>query len=190
MRSDTTFLHADMPRLARLSRLARIPRTVTRRRGGFTLLEMIIAITILAMTATLVIPMVTSDTAARLRAASVVVRSDIELAQVMTSADPSDPVVMVFNADGKSYALCFASDTTTPITRQNGGAYQETMGVGRLSSCTNVVFTLTDMPDNTLMFNAHGGLEDFTLSPIITLILDGNSVQLMIAPTTGTISEV
>lgn len=180
MHSDKTAGHAGMHQEPRLRAAARC---------GFTLLEMLVAITILAMTATLVIPMVTSDTAVRLRAASVVVRSDIELAQVMTSADPGDPVVVVFNVDGKSYTLCYASDPTTPITRQSGGPYQETMGVGRLASCTNVLYALTDIPDETLMFNAHGGLEDFTLNPIVTLMLDGETVQLLIAPTTGTISE-
>ncbi len=158
-------------------------------RFGFTLLEMLVSVTILAMTATLVIPMVTSDTGARLRAATVVVRSDIELAQVMTCADPGDPVVVVFKADGKTYSLCYASDTSTPITRDSGGPYTECMGIGRLASCTNVVMTLTDMPAKTLTFNAHGGLEDFTLNPIVTLTLDGETVQLLIAPTTGTISE-
>lgn len=157
--------------------------------AGFTLLEMIIAVSIMAVVATLALPLLGSDTHARIRAASVVLRSDIEYAQVMTCADPTDPVVVVFNADGKSYSLAALSDTTTPILRSDGTAYTETMGNGRLRSSDAVMFTLTDVPDNILEFNPQGGLADFTLDPAILLMLDTEQVRITIAPTTGTVSE-
>jgi len=154
-----------------------------------TLLEIIVTVAILALTASLVMPILTSDTMTRLQAASAVLRSDIELAQVMTAANPTDPIRVVFGANQTTYALLPASARTTPISRLDGSPYEEEMGIGRLSSCENVVISLYDVPSNELEFNAYGGLKDFTIEPEITLTLGNETLTIHIAATTGTMHE-
>ncbi|MEM7228247.1 MAG: type II secretion system protein, partial [Planctomycetota bacterium] len=131
---------------------------------AFTLIEMLMVISIMAMTVVMVLPMVSSDTQPRLRAASVVLRSDIEMAQVLTSSNPTTPVVVHFAADGSGYHLAYRSAPKVPIVRSDTGEpYDEKIGVGRLTSAEGVTISLTDVPDGVLAFNAQNGVEDFTL---------------------------
>ncbi len=160
-------------------------------RSAFTLFEMLITITILALVIVMAAPSFTDDSRLRLMAASSIMTSDIELAQVMTIAAPEDPVIVQFVPDTSTYWLAYADTPTTPLTRVDTGEdYLVTLGVGRASSAEGVTFTISDFPDDDqLEFNAQGGLTDFTLTPQITLNHDDESIILTVAPTTGTVTE-
>jgi hypothetical protein len=123
-------------------------------------------------------------------AASRVLASDIELAQVMTIAHPDNPVVVRFDADEPRYWLAYASAPETPIAREdNGDPYDVTFGVGRARSAAGVTFTLDQTPSNTLEFAAHGGLSDFTIAPAIRLACNTRGIQLAVSASTGSITE-
>jgi prepilin-type N-terminal cleavage/methylation domain-containing protein len=165
-------------------------RRRVRRCEAFTLFEVLMTITIIAIVVMLLAPSFSDDTILRLRAASSVMRSDIEMAQVMTIAYPKDPVIVRFEPATNQYWLAAASTPDTPLTRPDTGQpYRVVLGSGRASSASGVTFTLTDVDSDTLVFNPQGGLEDFTASPRITLTLDARTIDLDIAPSTGTISE-
>jgi len=165
------------------------PPTSTSRRA-FTLLEMLIVITIIATIAALVIPSFNDDSRLRLMAASSVITSDIELAQVMTISQPDQPMVVRFEPDHHRYHLARASDPATPINREDTGEpYRVTLGQGRASTAEGVTFTTAEIPDNTLAFNPQGGVDDFTTSPRITLSLAGRTITLDISASTGSITE-
>lgn len=171
------------------SSCADAPVTIRMHRA-FTLFEVLMTITIIAIVAMIVAPSFSDDTILRLRAASSLLRSDIEMAQVMTIAYPDDPVIVRFNPDNDQYWLAPASAPDTPLTRPDtGDPYLVVFGSGRASSATGVTFSLIDVDSNTLTFNPQGGLEDFTASPTITLVLGKRTIDLDIAPSTGTISE-
>ena len=77
-----------------------------------------------------------------------------------------------------------------PITRADtGGPYLVAMGTGRAAAAVGVTLSTTDVTDDILAFNVQGGLEDFTTQPTITLALNGQWIDLAIAPSTGTITE-
>ena len=123
-------------------------------------------------------------------AATSILVSDIELAQVMTISYPSEPVVVRFDPAQNRYWLAYADSPETPIARQdNGDPYLVTLGAGRAASAAGVIVMPIGMASNTLAFNEQGGLVDFTSNPMVIVMLGAEVVQLFIAPATGTITE-
>jgi len=157
---------------------------------AFTLLEVLVTVVIIAIIATAVAPAFTNDNHLRLVAAVNVLSSDLELAQVMTISYPDSPVVVRFNPDKQMYWLAYASDPDNPITRAGTGeAYLTVMGQGRAASAQGVTLKLDDVANDTIEFNAQGGLVDFTGKPMIQLNRGDASITLSISPTTGTTTE-
>jgi prepilin-type N-terminal cleavage/methylation domain-containing protein len=158
---------------------------------GFTLLEAMVTITIIAVVAVTAAPLFSDEHRVRLMAASALIASDIEAAQVMTMSFPDQAVVVRFDPDQSRYWLAYSWDTETPIMRPDSGEYYDVvLGQGRAASALNVAFTLDQLSANMLEFNAQGGLVDFTARPSIQLGSGEGAVTLMIAPSTGTITEV
>jgi len=159
-------------------------------RSAFTLLEVLVVITILAVVAVLAAPSFSDDSRLRLMAASTILGSDIELAQVMTISQPENPVVVTLDVNQNRYWLAYASAPEVPMNRADtGDAYLVVMGEGRAATAIGVTLATTAISDDILVFNAQGGLEDFTAQPKITLALNGQWIELAIAPSTGTITE-
>jgi prepilin-type N-terminal cleavage/methylation domain-containing protein len=161
-----------------------------RRHTAFTLLEILVTLTVIAAIAAVVMPLMSDDSRLRVMAASSLVTSDIEAAQVMTIATPDKPVVVRFDPDTSTYWLAYATTPDTPITRDDTGeAYQVTLGQGRARAAGGVNITLESVTANTITFAAHGGLNDFTATPVIRLARNAQGIQLTIAPNTGSITE-
>jgi prepilin-type N-terminal cleavage/methylation domain-containing protein len=157
---------------------------------GFTLLEMLVVLTIVAALAAMAAPMLSDDSRLRVMAASSVLASDIELAQVMTISHPETPVVVRFDAEHAKYWLAYASDPETPLSREDTGqAYEITLGVGRARGADGVAFTIDGVSGETIAFGPHGGLTDFTLAPAIRLVYGDRGIQLAISADTGSIVE-
>ncbi len=172
-------------RLRRRNPMISVPRV-----SAFTLFEMLVTISVFATVAILAYPSFEDTGRLRLGSASSVLTSDIELAQVMTISHPNEPIVVRFDPLNSTYWLARAATPDTPIVLTPGAApYQISFGRGRAADATGVTFELVDIADDTLAFNAQGGLTDFTLSPEIRLAIDDHQVRLAIAATTGTVSE-
>lgn len=165
-------------------------RELTEYWRGFTLLEVLLTVSIIAAVAAIVLPMFNSTNRVRVMAAASILASDIELAQVMTISSPNNPMVVRFDPATHTYWLARASDTETPILRDGSKEpYLVTMGQGRAVGALGVWMTLDEMPGDMLGFNAQGGLADFTSVPAIRLDCGGSMITLTIAPTTGTIIQ-
>ena len=160
------------------------------RRRGFTLIELLMTMTIIAVVAAVVLPKFTDGGRLHLAAASSVLTSDIQLAQVMTISNPADPVVVRLDPVQAKYWLARADTPDTPIPRgATGEPYAVVFGLGRAAAALGVTLSLSDLDSNTLAFDAQGAVADFTTEPAITLSLDTRWIRLEIAPTTGTITE-
>lgn len=157
---------------------------------------MLVAVSILAILAAVVLPSMSDDRMLRVRAASNILISDIEHAQTLNISFPNDPVVMRFGDDGDRYWLAYADSPDDPLSRSDTGEpYLVVLGEGRAAPVSDIELAFDDLPDNTLAFNAQGGLEDFLVAPIIVIrstieSSDTSEVELHIAPTTGRIKEV
>ena len=157
---------------------------------GFTLIDLLVTIMIVAAVAALVVPGLIDQDRVRLMAGSTLLTSDLELAQVMTISNPRQPVVVRFNPAEATYWLAYAATPCVPMPRnESGEPYLVVFGQGRASTAAGVSMSVDQIAGDTLTFLPQGGLADFTAQPTITLTIDERWVTLAIAPTTGTISE-
>jgi prepilin-type N-terminal cleavage/methylation domain-containing protein len=169
----------------------RLMRIATRpARRGFTLFEILVTIAVIGIVAAVILPGIGDDRALRLSALSTVLISDIEYAQAATIANPETPIVVQFSPANNMYWLATAAVPNFPISRSDTGDYYfVVLGTGRASSAPGATLTVADMPNARLTFQAQGGLDDFTVNPVVRLNLDGRWRDIAITPTTGQISE-
>ena len=158
--------------------------------GGFTLIDLMVTVTIIAVMAAVLIPRLGDGGRVRLIAGSRILSSDIEMAQIMTISNPTDPVVVKFEPSNRRYWLALASDPDTPILRPGAPQlYRVTFGEGRGRTAGEVTFELTDVTGNVLAFNEQGGVLDPTTAPQIKLVYESRWIKLRVSTMTGVISE-
>ncbi len=163
---------------------------MTKRQRGFTLIEVLVTVTIVAVVAAMVLPAFNNSERGRLIAATQILRADLELAAVMTISDPANPVVVRFNPAADQYHLAYAATPDNPIARSKPGEFHSvTFGVGRASTGAGVAIALDGVAGETIEFLPEGGITDSGAPPTITLSHGGRWAKITIAPTTGTISE-
>ncbi len=157
---------------------------------GFTLLELMVALTIIAVVAVTVMPQFRNEDRLRVIAAAQILTSDIEAAQVMTISYPEQPVVVRFDTAAGQYWLAESATPDTPILHQPTGVeYLVEFGVGRAAAANGVTITVSNTTDDTIEFDSNGGLMDFTSAPAIRLQRGEAIIELIIAPTTGSVIE-
>jgi prepilin-type N-terminal cleavage/methylation domain-containing protein len=165
-------------------------RLRTRSRRGFTLIDLMVTITVIVVVAALVVPRFQDDTRLRLIGASRMLASDIELAQLMTIANPEDPTVVRFQSGAGEYWLASAATPDVPIDRAGvPGGYRVVFGQGTAAQADGVTLAPAGIVDDTLVFNAQGGIADLTSEPTVTLQRGSRWIKLHVAPTTGVITE-
>ncbi len=143
-------------------------------RRAFTLVEIIICVVIIAVIAALTIPFFGRDHADRATSAAALLRSDLRFAQLATMANPTDPVVVRFRADGKGYWLAKSSTADTPLVRSDtGAAWSEVMGSGRARSADHVTLSTTGISSATLRFTPLGSVQSPSGTPTIVLTAAG-----------------
>ena len=149
-----------------------------------------VTLTVIVVVAALVVPNLQDDTRLRLIGASRMLASDIELAQLMTIANPEDPTVLRLQSGTGEYWLARASAPDDPIDRDGApGGYHVIFGQGDALHADGVTMAPSDIASDTLTFNAQGGIADLTAEPAVTLSLGARWIKLHIAPTTGVITE-
>ena len=158
--------------------------------GGFTLIDLMVTLTIIAVMAAVLIPRMDDGGRLNLMAGARLLASDIEMAQIMTIANPADPIVVKFEPTLGIYWLAPASDPDNPILRPGATQlYKVVFGQGRGRTAKDVTFALSDVTGEVLSFNEQGGILDPTLEPEIKLMRGSRWITLTISTMTGTISE-
>lgn len=159
-------------------------------RRGMSLIELVVTITLIASMAALIIPATNGDNLLKAKAVANVLRSDIELAQVLTMTDPANPVVLQFDPTGTAYWLAESSAPHIPIKLDNRGElYMMTIGMGRLATGHGVTIDAGALPDGQLAFDMNGAVWPPMSTPVIMLNAGDAWVQLEIAPMTGTVTD-
>lgn len=170
--------------------LARSRQRHDRLAGGFTLIDLLVTMTIIAVMAAVLLPRMNTNGRLRLMAGSRILASDIEMAQIMTISNPAKPIVVKFDPAQSTYWLATSADPDTPIHRPGAAQpYKVVFGSGRGRTAKDVTFALTDLDENTLTFNEQGGILDPTTEPQIKLMQGSRWITLSVSTMTGSISE-
>ncbi|MDP7006249.1 MAG: prepilin-type N-terminal cleavage/methylation domain-containing protein [Phycisphaerales bacterium] len=159
-----------------------------RKQLGFTLVELLLSITILAMLATLAAPLLGNTELFQLDVVNRLLVSDIEHAQILAITHPEDEIALIIEEDGNGWRICSLSDITTPLEDSiTGEPLALQFGLGPAASAPDVLIT-TDATNNIIAFDQNGGLSDFTQAIKVTLYCGENNFAVYISPTTGSIN--
>ena len=168
---------------------SRLMAVAARRQRGFTLLEVLITVTIMGAMAVVIIPRFQDDSELRVVAAATLVASDLEYAQVLSISHPAQPAAVQFDPGNAGYWVAYAADPSQPLVREDtGDPYAITFGAGRARTVAGVSLWVLDASSNRVVFDANGALVDFTDSPKVILGCNGFYRTISIAPSTGTLT--
>ena len=155
-------------------------------RGGFTLIEIIIVVVILAIAAMTAIPLMSSGGSVQIRSAANMIAADLEYARSM-SISRGQNYSVVFDKNTESYRIEDQNDNMIPHPVKKGFYYiMNFQNDSRLSKVdiTNVNFNTTQRvqfdclgsPDNggTINLNANGPAATITVEPVTGFISISN----------------
>ena len=131
-------------------------RTSTRRQRGFTLAELLIVISVLAIVSALLVPLAGNDGATGVRAAAELLAADIEDVQARSLAEPKNASCLVPYEDGSGWYIARMSDAATPIDGIDGQPLTRRFGSGVLSGSAKVTLTAPALSGGGLGFDDQG----------------------------------
>jgi len=154
-------------------------------RHAFTMVEMMIAVAVMGIAAAIILPALSSDEIVYVDSAVSLMVGDLDFAQTMAISDPSDMTVVKFDAPNKRWWVAPYSTPDTPYTKiYSDEPYDTTLGVGRAYLSADVAFTLNNMTDNFIAYNAFGQLNQ-TTNPRIIFTYGTASATITIDAETG-----
>jgi len=158
-------------------------------RRGFTLVELLIVVAVIAVVVNLSLPMFGSSEAAKLTAAATMVEADLAFAQVESIAHGDDPRIVVFDTTNHRYHIAAASDTATPITHPvTKKPYLVQFGEGNAERLASVTISAVSIGgDDELGFGMYGQL-DQTTDATVTLANNAGSITLTLDDATGEVT--
>lgn len=151
---------------------------------GFTLLEMLVTVILIAIAAAMMVPMLASNDSSYVSAGVGLIVADLDFAQATAINDPSDNTVVHFDPTASRWWITKESTPETTLTMTSGEPYDTTMGVGRAETAINVAFSLVYATDNQIVYDAFGRLTQ-AVNPTITVTSGSASSQITIDAETG-----
>ena len=149
---------------------------------GFTLIEIIIVVTILAIAAMTTIPMMSSAASVQIRAASNIIAADLEYARSMAISRGQEYSI-VFDPGAESYCIKDQGGTVIEHPVKKGFDYEINFSTdGRLDK---VGIDNTTLPANSVTFDPLGSPDN---GGTIALIAGSSTVDITVEPVTGYIS--
>lgn len=158
-------------------------------RAGFSLVELLIVVTILGIAAAMVVPSLGNTAPTRLRGAAQLLAADLAYAQIESLSHGDDPRVVVFDIDAETYHIAAVSDTATPIANPIGGTpYLVEYGTGRAAHLPDVTIDSVSLDGDTQLGFGIYGQTDQTTDATITLAAGVSRITLTVDPSTGDVT--
>lgn len=161
-------------------------RPATTTAAGFTLIEIMTIVAVIAIGSALVMPMFRDQSATQLRSAAQLLAADLDAAKIESLTHANDPRLVVFDLENHRYHLAASSDPDTPITNPfDRNPYRVTFGSKRAAALGLVrIGNLSLDGDDQLGFGIYGQL-DQTAPATIQLTADNDAITLTLDPATG-----
>ncbi len=154
---------------------------------GFSLIELLTALAIMAVLSALVVPLLGDDDALQIDVARRLLISDLEHAQILAITNPEKSIGLVVDEDGQGWHIASLEDSAIPLSDSITGELLEIdLGSGPASSA-DTVFVEINVDSNVVSFNQYGGLSDFTQSLQCTITSGDKIAIVSVNPSTGNI---
>ena len=161
------------------------------RSSGFTLVEIVLVVVILAIAAMMAIPFATSGTSTQLKGAATIIASDLEYAKSM-AISRGRKYWVDFDEGAESYSIKDVNGVITSHPIKKGSAYTVNFAAdSRLSQVdiTNVNFDGTDTVGFDYLGSPLQGGGSYLISPgEIELSAGGSTMTVNVEPVTGYIT--
>jgi prepilin-type N-terminal cleavage/methylation domain-containing protein len=159
-------------------------------RRGFTLLELMVTVALMAAVAATVLPAFQDEARLELNSAANLVSSDIELAQVINITAPGQPLILRFDPGGNRYWLARPEAPLVAVPAPGRTEpYLVQLGAGRATHSAGVTMEIEGMSGDALAFSAQGGLSDLGTTPAVILRQGDRSIRVTVSPATGTVTQ-
>lgn len=153
---------------------------------GFTIIELLLSISILAILVTLAAPMFGDNDALQLDVTKRLLMSDLEYTQILAIANPDDEIALVLSSEGDGWIIASTSSPTVPLEDSiTGEALHTSLQDGSFET-SNVTIQCNDI-DRMIVFDPNGGLTDFTQETSFVLACGDSTTEIVVSPTTGSI---
>ena len=163
----------------------------SRHRCGFTLVELVIVVGIMVIMAMFTFPMIQDGRSSGVKAATSILQSDLERAQVMAMAHPDTRIGIQFDSDGGGWKIVNADSPGSALLDEfSGSPISIRLGQARGQVAEGVQIQTTGLSGNLLVFGALGGLELPGDPRLLTLWNESHERTLQVSPATGWISIV
>ena len=153
---------------------------------ALTLVELLIVIVLIAIAATLAVPLTADTDATRLRAAARLLTADLAFALIESITHADDRCVVIFDQANGSYTIARSSAPGTPITEPiTGQPYVTQFGSGRAAELAGVSIQGHSLDgDDRVDFGMFGQI-DQTTAATITLQAGALSMTVRIDAASG-----
>jgi prepilin-type N-terminal cleavage/methylation domain-containing protein len=139
------------------------------RRRGFTLLELLIVVLIIATLSALSMDLFRTSGEERLQGAARLFRADVEWARSATLNNPDDPAAIHLTADGSGWHVARNSAPLVAMTGADGSQMRRVMGTGAAEVAQGVTLAPGTAGANKIEFDPFGGVRTGPSSLSMTL---------------------
>lgn len=159
-------------------------------RRGFTLFEVMMVVSILAIVASVVVPLVGNNEASQLRAAAELLAADIEDIQARALAEPEAPGCILLEADGSGWRLAQVDAPEDAILDFEGRPLRRAFGSDVLAGCPDLRIMAMELPSSGLQFNDQGTPMALDTSLVFELEAGDreDSITVAVSASTGRVS--